>query len=591
MQISAIFPFLVEAAIKGTLAIGVAWVVVRLLRKKSATIRYLVWTHAFAAVLILPALNVVLPELSIPVVSSPAAKDLIFRIELRESAVAGEVRGSTAKPEPRPSSMLDWRAGASALWAAGFLFSFAQISMGWLSMRRLKRTATPFAVRDSIAAHCLSETLVLKTDSGRMPMTHGIFRPIIFVPADAEDWDDDRLRMVMLHEFAHVQRADTAHQLLARVVLALFWWNPVIWHAWREFLKEREKAADDMVLMAGEDGAEYAGHLLEIARSFQEPSREAWAAVSMASKSQLEGRLISILDAKRDRKLPSAATARVSLAVALLLAGPLAALQGHSQEDQSQSNLPARVASLMQAGETALDAGKFDDAKAEYTRALDDQPNLAIALIHRGIAELALKDYPAATEDFERVPTSDLTNARMSLLWQAIAQERQDNVSAAARLYQQAIAVGDVRTVDTIVAMDLYSGILRQQGRAEEAAALQEQVSEAKGAMAKEIGEQHPLDVKVFHAGKDVQPPVLLSKVEPDYSGMARIAKYQGTTVLRVEVGANGKTHDVYALRPLGLGLDEKAIQAVNKWSFQPGIKDGEPVAVAATIEVQFRLK
>jgi TonB family protein len=78
--------------------------------------------------------------------------------------------------------------------------------------------------------------------------------------------------------------------------------------------------------------------------------------------------------------------------------------------------------------------------------------------------------------------------------------------------------------------------------------------------------------------------------VEPEYSAEARAAKYAGTVLLKVEISPDGMTRNVRVVRPLGLGLDEKAVQAVNQWRFQAGTKDGQAVTVAATIEVNFRL-
>jgi periplasmic protein TonB len=94
----------------------------------------------------------------------------------------------------------------------------------------------------------------------------------------------------------------------------------------------------------------------------------------------------------------------------------------------------------------------------------------------------------------------------------------------------------------------------------------------------------------VFRVGGGVTAPTLLFKVEPEYSEEARKAKYQGTVVLYVEVDAAGGARNLRVVRSLGLGLDEKAIEAVRKWKFRPGLRDGKPVIVAATIEVNFRL-
>ena len=93
-----------------------------------------------------------------------------------------------------------------------------------------------------------------------------------------------------------------------------------------------------------------------------------------------------------------------------------------------------------------------------------------------------------------------------------------------------------------------------------------------------------------YKIGGGVSAPSVLFKVEPEYSEEARKAKFQGTVVLFVIVDEKGNPRDLKVLRALGLGLDQKAIEAVEKWRFKPGMKDGKPVPVMATIEVNFRL-
>ena len=94
----------------------------------------------------------------------------------------------------------------------------------------------------------------------------------------------------------------------------------------------------------------------------------------------------------------------------------------------------------------------------------------------------------------------------------------------------------------------------------------------------------------VYRIGGGVSAPKLVFKVEPEYSEEARKAKFQGTVVLYVVVDEKGNPRDLKVVRPLGLGLDQKAMEAVMKWKFNPGLKDGKPVPVAAQIEVNFRL-
>lgn len=93
-----------------------------------------------------------------------------------------------------------------------------------------------------------------------------------------------------------------------------------------------------------------------------------------------------------------------------------------------------------------------------------------------------------------------------------------------------------------------------------------------------------------YRVGGGVSAPRVLSAPDPDYSEEARKAKYQGTVVLWCIVGPDGRVRDVKVQRSLGLGLDEKAIEAVRQWKFEPARKDGQPVAVQIGIEVNFRL-
>jgi len=94
----------------------------------------------------------------------------------------------------------------------------------------------------------------------------------------------------------------------------------------------------------------------------------------------------------------------------------------------------------------------------------------------------------------------------------------------------------------------------------------------------------------VFRIGGGVSAPKPLFTPDPEYSEEARKAKYQGTCVLWLIVGADGRPRDVRVSRSLGMGLDEKAITAVKQWKFEPAMKDGHAVAVQMNVEVSFRL-
>jgi periplasmic protein TonB len=90
--------------------------------------------------------------------------------------------------------------------------------------------------------------------------------------------------------------------------------------------------------------------------------------------------------------------------------------------------------------------------------------------------------------------------------------------------------------------------------------------------------------------GNGVTAPMLSSKLEPQYTEEARAEKYQGTVLVYIEVGTDGMAHNIKVIKNIGMGLDEKAVEAISQWVFKPGTKDGQPVTVAATVEVNFRL-
>jgi TonB family protein len=95
---------------------------------------------------------------------------------------------------------------------------------------------------------------------------------------------------------------------------------------------------------------------------------------------------------------------------------------------------------------------------------------------------------------------------------------------------------------------------------------------------------------KVYKIGNGVSAPSVLYKQEPEYTPEAKDAKIEGTVTLQVEITTEGYAQNIRVTRSLDPGLDTNAVTAVSNWRFKPGMKDGEPVAVYATIEVTFRL-
>jgi TonB family protein len=643
------FSLFTSMALKSAAILGVAWLMAILLRRRSAARRHLVWTAAFAGLLALPLLSISLPSVPLPVSSVWLRPVAAFTTTVAATPAAPVSRSSPATVQPATSSLRPsrWRLWLMLVWAAGTSAGLLQMVAGWVVLWRARRAAKPLPDGDRLpdAFGIRHAVDILETRRGNMPMTFGWLRPAILLPADAAEWSEERRCLVLLHELAHVRRGDAATHLLARLALHLYWWNPLAWTVWREFVKERERAADDLVLMAGACASDYAGHLLEIARSLQSAPSAGWAAIAMARRSQLEGRLVALLESGVNRTAPRRASLWLAVVAALALTAPLAVLraQGNEQvmpadvdvtfraaasaknhamlDDAAQASaaflqydlarklldsslaIRAEVAGqqsieyglgLVKIGDLERSRRNFDEAQVFYGKAvsvLGNRPEAARPLVALGTAALTRKEPGEALEYFQRAQIADPAHAGVAMMWMAI-MSAQDRPQEAESLYRGALAIEVPGSAEAATTMELFAAFLERQGRTEEAATTREQAAIAR----KAIGARAPVIRQAtdtgtpYRVGIGVTPPSLIYKVEPQYTDEARAAKYQGTAIVAVEIGPDGIARNMRVVRGLGLGLDERAFQAISQWHFKPGTKDGQPVTVMATIEVNFRL-
>ena len=134
----------------------------------------------------------------------------------------------------------------------------------------------------------------------------------------------------------------------------------------------------------------------------------------------------------------------------------------------------------------------------------------------------------------------------------------------------------------------VYGQFLREAGRTDQAGEMEARAAEIQRANAPPA--RSDTAPGVYKIGGEIKAPSVLHKVEPEYSEEARTARLQGTVIVQVVIGTNGVAGDSRIVKGLGLGLDEQAIEAISQWQFKPGVRDGQPVPVAATIEVNWRL-
>jgi beta-lactamase regulating signal transducer with metallopeptidase domain len=157
---------------------------------------------------------------------------------------------------------------------SGALVRMVPFVLGLLNLVLIARCTSPISEQDWIElvrTHSVRLGLgrrvrLVKSNLSMMPLTWGWIRPVVLLPGDAGGWPDERRRMVLVHELAHVKRLDCLTQQLAQLSCAVYWFNPLSWWASMRMMVERETACDDLVLLSGVRPSEYAGQLLAVAR-------------------------------------------------------------------------------------------------------------------------------------------------------------------------------------------------------------------------------------------------------------------------------------------------------------------------------------
>jgi beta-lactamase regulating signal transducer with metallopeptidase domain len=387
-----------DGAIKSIVVLTLASTLCLCWRRTAAATRHLIWFLAVVSLPCLPLLSSLLPSWHRPLWSVAtgfnSGNQFSVVLELTPAAVRGSAgdQTPTATVRTRPFRTDDvqpagtqriaahfsssWLALAFATWFGGVGLVLTAVVVDRLRLRRILRHAHASKsaewlplFRKLCAELRLGRTVVLlQSVDNIMPITWGWWQPVVLLPAEAEHWPVERRRVVLLHELAHVKRWDCFTQLVARIVCAFYWFNPLVWLATRRMCIERERACDDLVLNGGCKASDYAEHLVEIARTFRRAPQV--AAIAMARSSQLGNRVAAIVDAKRNRQRLKPLMGGFIAVVAVGLAAAVA----------------ANKSGLGPAAESGMDSSRFDPRlqvffaeKERQARSLAQKLNVTVA--------------------------------------------------------------------------------------------------------------------------------------------------------------------------------------------------------------------
>jgi beta-lactamase regulating signal transducer with metallopeptidase domain len=336
-----------------SLMLAIALTATRLLRRQSAALRHLALASGIFCAAAVPIFNRALPSLdwtppaeisslTATLASDPQPTVMSPPVALRQTGSPPNADFEPAMVSPPPQTSITPPSAAAisagvimqSIYFAGASLSFGMLLLSLLRLGKISLAAK--RVVDSTWTRLVTEVSreyrvrrpvrVLESRSTSILATWGLFCPTIVVPAGSAQWNEERIRIVLCHELAHIRRKDWLVQLAAEIFWSVLWFNPLVWIVGRRLRQESEYACDDAVLNRGVPGSEYAAHLLDLARTLGDP-RSVWApALLMARPSTFEKRFQAMLNPGVKRKVTRSALL-FTFGVFLCLAMPVAVLR------------------------------------------------------------------------------------------------------------------------------------------------------------------------------------------------------------------------------------------------------------------------
>jgi TonB family protein len=538
---TALLVFFLACIAKVTVVWAVAAIVAACLRRASAASRHFVWAAAVLASLALPLLTSVLPAWR----STTVARAAAILAPTRSAAVAQPSEFVAPMRVDAATSTFHATQWLIALWAIGAIAFGVRLLVGLFRIRASSRQTRPMA--DSAWRQDLAQIsnslqiaghvhLLESASPTAMPLTLGLFRPTILIPSGASDWSQERRRIVLSHELAHIARRDWFLQICAEVSRAIYWFHPLAWMAAAALRHESERACDDVVLNSGVAAEDYAGELLDLARTSTNALARICPALAIARTTNLERRFAAMLNPSLNRRSSRSGRLLMSLA-ALCLLLPLAAVR-----------LPAQNA-----------AGNFSGTIYDASGAV--VPNATVILTDAKNKAIEMSSSAAdGTFSFKSLPAGDFTLKAMKPGFEVYRDP------------ELVLKVGEGRTLDIHLKVGTLSDSVDVQatGHGQSGAAT---------------------PAKRVKLGGEVEASKIITKVQPVYPEAAKSAGAHGTVNLRAVIGMDGVPLSLQVINTdVNPDLARSSIEAVSKWRYSPTLLNGKPIEVDTDITVKYTL-
>ena len=635
---------------KATVLLAVAWIVSFVLRHRSAALRHRIWAIGIVGSLALP-----LVSLAIPAWHVIAARP-VTPLAVSQTAIAM----NTVDPPPMsiaPSSRWDTETlvgAALLLWALGAALVALRLAIGFAHLWRIssysRRAAeNACAAADELRASFGIRRKVLLLESANvamMPMTWGVFRPTIVLPAGTDEWDGERRRIVLSHELAHVRRDDWIVQVCAEALRACFWFHPLAWIAAKCLRQESERACDDAVLNSGIAAPAYATQLLGLAQSLKAPRWRFSLALALARPSNLERRFEAMLDSSLSRRPLSRRAGVVAALLGACLLLPVAALTLSAETPRHAATgvlAPEAAPTVLPQDQTATTSASLRGDNQPTLRAptprrfseAEPKPAVPSEERHTSDAQSAATAAPGepspvggisgtigdpggarvprasvtltdiATGQQEQVTAGEVGEFSFANLipesyrltvkqpgFKDYSQEVRVFPGAQMNLREILLSIGDISQVITVSASrigpaDARTGIMNTPDVVSVACPATPQQSAQP--VYKNPVQPGPPPTRI-RVGGMVEMAKLTQQTLPIYPAAARAAGMQGTVVLNGIIGKDGTLLSACVVSGPGL-LARSAFDAISQWRYSPVLLNGEPVEALTQIGVVFMLE
>lgn len=512
-----------------------------------AKYRHLIVLAGFGLLATLPVLNFVLPPLHLPGFFSAGSHARVTVITSLQTASAVLMRS-------RNSGVVDW---PLLLWLSGVAAMLLPLVTGQLVIIRAMRRARSLNDRAwlKLLRELADKSGIRRTPrlfimpGGVMPLTFGLRRPAILLPAECLQWTEMCRRIVLVHELAHIRRRDGLWQLFSNIIAAAWWFQPLVWLARRRLRQESEHACDAQVLAAGVRASEYATQLVDIARTSR-LSLLSRTAICMAREDGLEPRLVRILGPQPQARPLMRALISAALVVAIAATAPAISLT----ENHSHTEGPHMKRTLL----SGLLASATLSA-ATITGSLFDTTGVPIP-------------------DAKLVLHSADTSADLNGTSGADGKFSFTDLAAG----QYILSVEKPRFVELLREFTVKQDATVERG-------LVMQIKESNGGE-EASGSVQPFAPDRIRVKGEVAQANLIHKVQPVYPAAAKAAHVQGTVMLQAVILKDGTIGEITVASSPSPDLSESSIEAVRQWRYRPVLLNGQPVDVVTYVKVNYTL-